>query len=99
MQIFERKSTTKMAYLYTLQNTIFQRTHARMRYSFTIRQLRQLNINFNQLFILALYQVVSPLVDIVFNQSLAAGVCCFPSGRVDDLCCLSCCSKIPFGFG
>ena len=79
MQIFERKSTTKMAYLYTLQNTIFQRTHARMRYSFTIRQLGPLNINFNQLFILALYQVVSPLVDIVFNQSLATGVCCSPA--------------------
>ncbi len=68
-----------MAHLYTLQNTIFQRTHARMRYRYTIRQLRQLNINFNQLFILALYQVVSPLVDIVFNQSLAAGVCCSPA--------------------
>ena len=62
MQIFEQKSTTKMAYLYTLQNTIFQRTHARMRYCLTIRQLRQLNINFNQLFILALYQVVSSIV-------------------------------------
>ncbi len=55
MQIFEQKSTTKMAYLYTLQNTIFQRTHARMRYRYTIRQLRQLNINSNQLFILALF--------------------------------------------
>ena len=41
MQIFEQKSTTKMAYLYTLQNTIFQRTHARMRYCFIIRQLRR----------------------------------------------------------
>ena len=79
MQIFERKSTTKMAYLYTLQNTIFQRTHAHMRYCFTIRQLRQLNSNFNQLFILALFLIVSPLVDIVFKQSLAAGVCCSPA--------------------
>ena len=26
MQIFEQKYTTKMAYLYTLQNTIFQRS-------------------------------------------------------------------------
>lgn len=67
MQIFERKSTTKMAYLYTLQNTIFQRTHARMRYCFIIRQLRQLNINFNQLFILALFLIVSSIVGIVFN--------------------------------
>ena len=59
--------------------SIFQRSHARMRYSFTIRQLRQLNINFNLLFILALFLIVSPLVDIVFNQSLAAGVCCSPA--------------------
>ena len=65
MQIFERKSTTKMAYLYTLQNTIFQRTHARMRYCFTIRQLRQLNINFNQLFILAAGVCCSPAEELL----------------------------------